>query len=137
MIIVNRATSEAWKWWSERRTVFFELHLVMTAFGWAVDLLVSDVFASNQVYAAMNAIAGQDVWAGLLLIWLGIYGLSVWLKNQRGRVACLTVISGWWAFVAAMLFVVSPVSTGVVVYGSMAIISAAAAVFNARKIPTT
>lgn len=125
----------SWQWFSERRTVFFEVYLAMTAIGWAVDLLLTDVFASNYLYDTMNQIAGQVVWALLLLLWVVIYGYTIWGKKQKGRVICLSVISGWWAFVATMLFMSSPVSTGVVVYGSMAIVSAASAVFNARKIP--
>ena len=123
-----------WQWWTERRTIFFEIYLTMTAAGWAIDLLLTDVFASNVLYEAMRSIAGQLFWAILLLGWLAAYGVTVWRKAQRGRVACLALIAGWWAFVATMLFRISPVSTGGVVYGSMAFMSAAAAVFNARKI---
>ena len=124
----------SWQWWVERRTIFFEIYLTMTAFGWAVDLLLADVFTSNVLYTALERVAGQLVWATLLLVWLFVYIFTVRQKWQKGRVACLTVIAGWWAFVASMLFLISPVSTGVVVYGSMAIVSGAAAVFNARKI---
>lgn len=123
-----------WQWWTQRRTIFFEVFLAMTTFGWGIDLLLTDVFASNTVYAGMERIASQQTWALFLLIWVGVYVYTVRTKWQAGRVSCLSVIAGWWAFVATMLFLVSPVSTGVIVYGSMAIVSAAAAVFNARKI---
>jgi CHASE2 domain-containing sensor protein len=133
MIYHKTYLQHSWFWWTNRRTIFFETFLVLTAFGWAVDLLITDVFNTNILYEAMRGIADQGTWAAFLLAWLVVYGFMVWRRHQSGRVACLTIIAGWWAFVATMLFLISPVSTGVVVYGSMSIVSAAAAVFNARK----
>lgn len=68
MIFSPKQTSEIWQWWAERRTIFFEVYLVMTAAGWAVDLLITDVFNSNILYEAMRSIANQETWAALLIL---------------------------------------------------------------------
>jgi hypothetical protein len=104
-------------WW-RRRNAIFELYLLMLVTGWSMNLFLTDVFDSNDLYVVMGQIAEQHVWALLLVGWLVLYAAAVWFMSRRGRIVALFLIAWWWASVAIMLAEASPISTGVVAYGA-------------------
>lgn len=122
-----------WEWWF-KRTAFFEAYLILVVVGWTYTLLFTELFDSNSLYNVMARFAEERTWGALLLGWLGGYGWSYWRMSMRGRTTCLILIVWWWATVTVMIWRASPVSTGVVAYGALAIVSSVAAIHNARHI---
>ncbi len=104
-------------WWIDYTTIF-ELYLLLLVSGWAINLLVTEVFNSNDLYRVMRQLADQHTWAWVLMVWLGVYGWSFGRMHRRGRAMTLLFMAWWWASIAVMLGQASLVNTGVVAYGS-------------------
>lgn len=104
-------------WW-RRRNAVFEIYLLILVTGWSLNLFLTDVFNSSDLYRVMRQIADQQVWGLLLVGWLVLYAAATWRMSRRGRAVSLLLIAWWWASVAIMLARVSLISTGVVAYGA-------------------
>lgn len=132
--LLKISSAGALRWWL-RRTVFFEIYLIILVAGWVLNLLFTDSFSTSAIYATLRSFANQYVWAVALTLWLIFYAWSCCRKSERGRIAALSIIAGWWATVAVTIYISSPlsVSTGVVAYGDVAFMTGVCAYYLASR----
>lgn len=112
-------------WWvlSKAHSDLTELLFSLIAIIWGLWLLLPfNSFGSSPSWSAMLAFASEDTWA----IWILIIGLIQFLgvacNYESSRKRSPFVLFLTWLCVAAGLIFTSPITTGIPLYGSIAII---------------
>lgn len=92
---------------------------------WCWSLLPSQhaVFGHFIAFDDMARVASQRTWGGATLLLLVALVTTTAIGNRRAQMGVLVCCTALWAFIAAMLYVTSPINTGTGVYAALAILT--------------
>lgn len=106
-------------------TDFFEVFNVFILIGWGTWLLLPfNSFASSKAFVVLQSFVSEQVF-GLVPILIGLYIFHtlITLRVRRRRYGILAA-SAFWIFIAIVIGASNIASTGVAIYGLIAVFSA-------------
>lgn len=97
-----------------------DILLILLMAWWGMWMLIPTGVEDNRTYHLMFDIASSWWWGLLTVVLVTVKSISIYRCLWKLRMATLVLFTTWWAFIAAMVYVVSPNSPG---WGMIAVVA--------------